>query len=53
LKALTPKIGKLVNQAVSKKWDSVNEDSISIVKNIVKWGNFVALCRLFSEYRAI
>ena len=46
------KIGKLVNQALNKAWEAENEETMDIVKNMVKWGNFVSVWKFYSKYSA-
>lgn len=43
------KVGKLVNQALTKAWTVENADTMEIVKNMVKFGNFVSVWKFFGK----
>lgn len=49
--ALPAKVGKLVNQALTKAWVVENVGQIAIVQNMVTVGNFVAVWNFFRKYR--
>jgi len=44
------KIGKLVDQALNKAWDPKEEDPKTIVRNMVKWGNFLSVWKFYSMF---
>lgn len=42
-------IGKLVDQALNKMWNMKDESPLVIVKNMVKWGNFLSVWNFYSK----
>ena len=50
---LTSKIGKLVDQALTKAWTVAGNSSMTIVRNMVKWGNFLPVWKFYSEFYVI
>lgn len=49
----TNKITKLVDQAVNKAWDTDDERPMTIVKNMLKWGNFFSVWSFYGGYFAL
>lgn len=48
--AMPIKVGKLINQALTKGWEVENVSAIDIVKNMVTLGNFVAVWNFYRKY---
>ena len=48
-KALPEKVGKLVDRALTKAWNLDDESDMSIVRNMLKWGNFLSVWKFYSK----
>ena len=47
--ALPGKVGRLVDVALNKVWSTTDESEMSIVKNMVKWQNFLSVWRFYRK----
>ena len=47
--ATTNKVTKLVDQALNKAWDNEDERHMTIIRNMLKWGNFLSVWSFYGE----
>ena len=49
--ALPEKVGRLVDLALNKVWNTAEETDMSIVKNMVKWQNFLSVWKFYRKLK--
>ena len=47
--ATTSKVTKLVDQALNKAWDTEDERHMTIIRNMLKWGNFLSVWSFYGK----
>jgi len=51
-RAMPAKIGQLVDRALFTAWhNDKDETPLAIVKEMIKWGNFISVWRFYSKFQ--